>query len=122
MTQLPPDNSRTRGSRREPLRTLSGIDLGHEPPLNSNGSVAPDIDKRDVNLRWLGASVLTGVTGAVLIGASIYVALEGATTSALPPERAALNGGTASAAEEERASNAARKADRRVRQLLAVRS
>ncbi len=94
------------------MRTLSGIDLGHEPPLNSNGSVAPDIDKRDVNLRWLGASVLTGVTGAVLIGASIYVALEGATTSALPPERAALNGGTASAAEEERASNAARKADR----------
>ena len=112
MSQLPPDDSRARGSRREPFRTSSGIDLGHEPPLNSNGSVAPDVDKRDVNLRWLGASVLTGVTGAVLIGASIYVALKGATTSALPPERAALNGAAASATGEERASNAARKADR----------
>ena len=28
-------------------------------------------------LRWLGASVLTGITGGALIGASIYIALQG---------------------------------------------
>lgn len=94
------------------MHLSSGIDLGHEPPLNTNGSAAPEVDKWEVNLRWLGASVLTGVTGAVLIGASIYIALEGATTSALPPERAALNGRAPSGTDEERTSNMARKADR----------
>ena len=53
--------------------------LGHEPPLSVSGADAADIDRRDVNTRWLGASVLTGITGGALIGASIYVALEGAT-------------------------------------------
>src|SRR5215210_2618508 len=78
-----------------------GFDLGHEPPLDVGGSAA-DVDRRGVSLRWLGASVLTGVTGAVLIGAAIYVALEGATISALPPERAALNGRAPSGTNEER--------------------
>ncbi|MBQ0819217.1 M23 family metallopeptidase [Microvirga sp. HBU67558] len=112
MTALPPDDSHAKSSRKEASRLSSGIDLGHEPPLNTSGHAAPEIDKWEVNLRWLGASVLTGVTGAVLIGASIYIALEGATTSALPPERAALNGRTPSASIEERTSNVARKADR----------
>ncbi|UVF19157.1 M23 family metallopeptidase [Microvirga terrae] len=112
MTALPPDDSHAKSSRKEASRLSSGIDLGHEPPLNTSGHAAPEIDKWEVNLRWLGASVLTGVTGAVLIGASIYIALEGATTSTLPPERAALNGRTPSASIEERTSNVARKADR----------
>jgi len=92
------------------LRALSGVDLGHEPPLDPNGGAAAEVDRRDINLRWLGASVLTGVTGAALIGASIYIALEGATTSALPPERASVD--IPSRPGEERASNAARKGDR----------
>ncbi|WP_262273316.1 M23 family metallopeptidase [Microvirga yunnanensis] len=112
MTALPPDDSHAKSSRKEASRLSSGIDLGHEPPLNTSGNAAPEVDKWEVNLRWLGASILTGVTGAVLIGASIYIALEGATTSALPPERAALNGRTPSASVEERTSNLARKADR----------
>ena len=99
-------------SRREASHLSSGIDLGHEPPLNASGGAAPEVDKWDINLRWLGASVLTGFTGAALIGASIYIALEGATTSALPPERAALGARSASDGDEERASNVARKADR----------
>ncbi|WP_262032324.1 M23 family metallopeptidase [Microvirga sp. Mcv34] len=112
MSQLPPDDSRAKGSRREASRLSSGIDLGHEPPLNPSGSAAPEVDKREVNLRWLGASVLTGVTGAVLIGASIHVALQGAAITALPPERAALGSRSTLAADEERSSNVARKADR----------
>jgi murein DD-endopeptidase MepM/ murein hydrolase activator NlpD len=112
MSPLPPDDSHAKSFRKEASHLSSGIDLGHEPPLNTNGIAAPEVDKWEVNLRWLGASVLTGVTGAVLIGASIYIALEGATISALPPERAALNGRAPSGTNEERTSNLARKADR----------
>ncbi|WP_201835154.1 M23 family metallopeptidase [Microvirga zambiensis] len=112
MSQPPRDDSYGRASRREARHLSSGIDLGHEPPLNPSGNAASEVDKWEVNLRWLGASVLTGVTGAALIGASIYIALEGATTSALPPERAALGIRVASDGDEARTSNASRKADR----------
>lgn len=112
MSHLPPDDSHAKGARRDMSHLSSGIDLGHEPPLNSSGNAAPEIDKREVNLRWLGASVLTGVTGAALIGASIYITLEGAAISARPPERAALNGRASTGKEEARATNATRKADR----------
>lgn len=112
MSHVPPDDRPSKASRREALSLSSGIDLGHEPALNSNGAAAPDIDKRDINLRWLGASILTGVTGAFLIGASIHIALEAATTSAQPPERANLNTQPRSGKEGERASNAARKSDK----------
>lgn len=112
MSHLPPDDSHARSVRRNAPHLSSGIDLGHEPPLNGSGNAAPDIDKWEVNLRWLGASVLTGVTGAALIGASIYITFEGASISALPPERAALNGRAPSPKDEERATSVARKADR----------
>jgi murein DD-endopeptidase MepM/ murein hydrolase activator NlpD len=112
MSHLPPDDRYAKGVRRDASHLSSGIDLGHEPPLNSSGSAAPEIDKWEVNLRWLGASVLTGVTGAALIGASIYITFEGAAISALPPERAAVGGRTPSDKDEERATNVARKADR----------
>src|SRR3712207_1320186 len=112
MSHPPPDDSHARGDRRSAPRLSSGVDLGHEPPLNASGSAAPEVDKREVNLRWLGASVLTGVTGAVLIGASIYIAIEGATTSAVPPERASVKASASADSEAERTSNVARKADR----------
>src|SRR3712207_6712093 len=112
MNHPPPDDSHAGRAYRNASHLSSGIDLGHEPPLNSSGSTAPEVDKWEVNLRWLGASVLTGVTGAALIGASIYITFEGATVSALPPERAALNGRAPTAKDEERASNVARRADR----------
>lgn len=112
MSHLPPDDSHAGRARRNAPHLSSGIDLGHEPALNGSGTTAPEVDKWEVNLRWLGASVLTGVTGAALIGASIYITFEGASISALPPERAALNGRPSSAKDEERAANVARKADR----------
>jgi murein DD-endopeptidase MepM/ murein hydrolase activator NlpD len=112
MSQVPPDDIRAASSPREASRSSSGIDLGQEPPLNAIGGSAPEIDRREVNLRWLGASVLTGLTGAALIGASIYIALEGATTSALPPERATINAVRSSDDDSGRISNATRKADK----------
>lgn len=104
------DDSRTGLPARERLRATSWVDLGHEPPLNVGGGAPREVDRRDVNLRWLGASILTGVTGALLIGASIYIALEGETTSATPPELASIGPAPVESDAEKRA--AARKADR----------
>jgi murein DD-endopeptidase MepM/ murein hydrolase activator NlpD len=75
--------------------------------------VAPEIDRREISLRWLGASVLTGVAGAALIGASIYIALEGITTVAEPPERA-VAGAPRGSARDDRAAPS-RKGDKLVR-------
>jgi hypothetical protein len=111
MTHSPSDDRRARRFRRENARTTYGIDLGHQAPLNPEGETARQVDRRDINLRWLGASVLTGLTGAALIGASIYIALEGATVTALPPERAAVN--TAPGVDgSDGSAPAVRKADR----------
>ncbi|MEZ0172195.1 M23 family metallopeptidase [Microvirga sp. TS319] len=112
MSHVPPDNGLPKASRREVFRKSSGVELGHEPALTASGASAPEIDKREINLRWLGASVLTGVTGAVLIGASIHVAIEGATNAVQPPERTAVSAYSRPESEGERATNAARKGDR----------
>jgi murein DD-endopeptidase MepM/ murein hydrolase activator NlpD len=102
---------------RQPSRrgewATSAVDLGHEPPLDAEGGGPADIDRLSVNVRWLGASVLIGVTGALLIGAAIYVSVEGDTNFAEVPERAAPSGPKTGA--EERATNTARKGDKLVR-------
>jgi murein DD-endopeptidase MepM/ murein hydrolase activator NlpD len=90
-------------------RSAFGVDLGHEAPLGVGGEAA-DVDRRDVSLRWLGASVLTGITGGALIGASIYIALEGAAVSVKPPERAVASAPRAVA--EDRAASSVRKGDK----------
>jgi len=46
---------------------------GSLPALDLLGPDAARIDRRDVNLRWLCASALTGLTGAALIGAAIQI-------------------------------------------------
>jgi murein DD-endopeptidase MepM/ murein hydrolase activator NlpD len=112
MSHLPPDDGTPKASSRKVLRASSGVELGHEPALSANGASAPEIDKREINLRWLGASVLTGVTGAFLIGASIHVSIESAATSVEPPELTAVNIYPSTIQDGERATNVARKGDR----------
>ncbi|MGJ3263558.1 MAG: hypothetical protein ACFE0R_10030 [Salinarimonas sp.] len=51
-----------------------GAPLGGEPPLDPAGDDAP-IARRAVSWRWLAGGVLTGATGALLIGAAIVVAI-----------------------------------------------
>lgn len=94
-------------------RVRHGDALGQEPPLNEAGGDAPEIDRREISLRWLGASVLTGLAGAALIGASIYIALEGITTVAEKPERAVLGAPRTSARDER--PTPSRKGDKLVR-------
>ena len=94
-------------------RGFHAFDLGHEPPLDPAGGAA-DVDRRGVSLRWLGASVLTGVTGAALIGAAIFVSHDGEMTFAAVAERA-VPGALRSLPGEERGLNLARKGDKLVR-------
>lgn len=87
---------RTSDSANVPYRGLvafaerggASVDIGNEPPLDAGGG-AGEVDRRAVNLRWLGASILTGLTGAALIGGAIYVALQGEATFAEMPDRVA---------------------------------
>lgn len=77
---------RVEGARRERPAVL--VDLGHEPPIDPEGQTSPHGDRRSFSLRWLAASILTGVSGAALLGAAIYIALQGDTIFAQLPERA----------------------------------
>jgi len=77
---------RVEGARRE--RPIVLVDLGHEPPIDPEGQTSPHGDRRSFSLRWLAASILTGLSGAALLGAAIYVALQGDTIFAQLPERA----------------------------------
>ena len=75
-----PPRRRCQAGRSEPVRARASAPrhrLGQRAAAQAGGGDAPDVDRREVNLRWLGASVLTGITGGALIGASIYIALEG---------------------------------------------
>ena len=94
-------------------RRAHGFELGHEPPLDVGGAAAA-VDRHGVSLRWLGASVLTGLTGAVLIGAAIYVSHDGEMTFAEMAERA-VPSIVRSPSGEERTLNTARKGDKLVR-------
>jgi murein DD-endopeptidase MepM/ murein hydrolase activator NlpD len=94
-------------------RGAHAFDFGHEPPLDPAGGAA-DVDRRGVSLRWLGASVLTGLTGAALIGAAIYVSHDGEITFAAVAERA-LPALRSPSSGEDRGLNTARKGDKLVR-------
>ena len=80
--------TRTRPAVRAGAAGRSGC--GREPPLDARGRTAPQSDRRAVNLRWLAASALAGLTGAGLVGAAIYVSLQGEATFAQLPSRAVL--------------------------------
>ncbi|HEX8418126.1 MAG TPA: M23 family metallopeptidase [Methylobacterium sp.] len=96
-------------------RGIPRFERGNEPPLDLLAPDATRIDRREVNLRWLCASALTGLTGAALIGAAIYVSLQGDVSFAVLPERAAVAVRTVSS---ELGANVARKGDRLVRNLM----
>ena len=100
------------GAARRPANLPRGV----EPPLNLLGANARQIDRRDVNLRWLCASALTGITGALLIGAAIHVSLQGDVSLAAISDRPALIARPQQPAEE--AGISARKGDRLVRNLM----
>lgn len=51
------------------------------------------MSRRSLNLRWVFASILTGLTGGALLGSAIYIASDGKVTFAEPAERASPSAG-----------------------------
>ncbi|QLF68530.1 M23 family metallopeptidase [Peteryoungia desertarenae] len=65
--------------------------LGSEPPILADGFRAPD--RREVSLRWLSGTFLTGITSCILMGVALFAALDGRQQLALPAEALALGVG-----------------------------
>ena len=60
-------------------------EIGNEPPLIGAGRRrAPD--RREVSLRWLSGTALTGLTSTMLMGAALFAALDGRELLATPAE------------------------------------
>ncbi|QIB34860.1 M23 family metallopeptidase [Ancylobacter pratisalsi] len=100
-----------RGSGNVRRGRLAAFDLGDEPPLGVDGDAEEPINRRRISIRWLMATLLTGICGAALMGGAVYAALDGEYRFAQNPEtvRSALRGALAAG---ERPSNVARKGDR----------
>ncbi|WP_132956907.1 M23 family metallopeptidase [Rhizobium sp. BK251] len=58
--------------------------LGSEPPILADGRRAPD--RREISLRWLSGTFLTGITSSVLMGVALFAALDGRQQLAIPAE------------------------------------
>jgi murein DD-endopeptidase MepM/ murein hydrolase activator NlpD len=61
--------------------------LGNEPPILADGRRAPD--RREISLRWLSGTFLTGITSSVLMGVALFAALDGRQQLATPAEASA---------------------------------
>ncbi|HMB10690.1 M23 family peptidase, partial [Saliniramus sp.] len=80
---------RGNGTTRRGIRARPGDGdgpVGHEPPLDPTGATRFEEGRRGINLRWLAGAVMTAMTGAVLLGSAIYIALEGRSTPILTPQ------------------------------------
>lgn len=73
------------GSRRQPI-----VHVGDEPAIESDGQQHSAHDHRRVSLRWLAGTILTGLSGAGLIGAAAYAALDQRASVAEAPTLAQL--------------------------------
>lgn len=59
-------------------------DPGEEPALVADGRRQPD--RRQISIRWLAGTILTGVTSCTLMGVALFVALDGREQLATPPQ------------------------------------
>tara|TARA_R110002126_G_C10490289_1_gene503638 strand:+ start:874 stop:2814 length:1941 start_codon:yes stop_codon:yes gene_type:complete len=58
--------------------------LGDEEALLADGRKAPD--RREVSIRWLSGTFLTGITSSALMGIALFAALDGREQLAIPGE------------------------------------
>ncbi len=64
--------------------------LGNQPPIIADGRKAPD--RREISLRWLSGTFLTGITSSILMGVALFAALDGRQQLAIPAEAYAALG------------------------------
>jgi murein DD-endopeptidase MepM/ murein hydrolase activator NlpD len=65
----------TYGVYLQPAQLRGDDEFGLDPAIEAVGLRAATFDRRRVSLRWLSGTLLTGISGAGLIGAAIYAAL-----------------------------------------------
>lgn len=58
--------------------------LGNDAPVLADGRRAPD--RREISLRWLSGTFLTGITSSVLMGVALFAALDGRQQLGIPAE------------------------------------
>ena len=66
-----------------------GVELGLEPPIEAGGRTTPRSTAAGFRCAGFAATLLVGVSGAALIGAAIYAALDRQATVVQAPEYAA---------------------------------
>ena len=71
----------------QPLRAVA-VELGDEPPIEADGGRRSEDDHRRISLHWLAGTILTGLSGAALIGAAAFSALDRQTYHAETPQAA----------------------------------
>lgn len=58
--------------------------LGNDDPILADGRRAPD--RREISLRWLSGTFLTGITSSILMGVALIAAVDGRQQLATPAE------------------------------------
>src|ERR1041384_7372289 len=58
--------------------------IGADAPILAEGRRTPD--RREVSLRWLSGTFLTGITSSILMGVALFAALDGRQQLAIPAE------------------------------------
>lgn len=62
--------------------------IGEHPPILAEGRRTPD--RREVSLRWLSGTFLTGLTSSILMGVALFAAVEGRELLTIPAEASAM--------------------------------
>ena len=68
--------------------SVAWTDIGEEPAIEADGRRHSADDRRRVSIRWLLGTILTGLSGALLISSAAYTALDQQTRFAEAPTRA----------------------------------
>src|SRR6476469_8800344 len=63
--------------------------IGDQAPILAEGRRTPD--RREVSLRWLSGTFLTGITSSILMGVALFAALEGRELLTIPAEASAMS-------------------------------
>ncbi|MDQ6702578.1 MAG: M23 family metallopeptidase [Pseudomonadota bacterium] len=68
-------HSQSPGVYLQPAQLRANIEFGVDPAIEADGVRHASFDRRRVSLRWFSGTLLTGLSGAALIGSAIYAAL-----------------------------------------------
>lgn len=71
----------------QPLRAVA-VALGDEPPIEADGGRRSEDDHRRISFHWLAGTILTGLSGATLIGAAAFSSLDRQSYQAETPQAA----------------------------------